>query len=332
MNPPLKYNPKTESLVLRACRADLTSRDGFSWKNKHVKAPDWSSAPKCGGGLHGWLNGQGDPDAWGHQDDDKWLILAVKTSTIVNLGGKVKFPSARKLYVGSKVETASLLASILPGVPVMFANLTGGDRSTLTGGNYSTLTGGNYSTLTGGNYSTLTGGYGSTLTGGGCSTLTGGHRSTLTGGHRSTLTGGDRSILTGSYGSTLTGGGCSTLTGGYGSTLTGGGGSTLTGGNGSALTGGDRSTLTGGDCSTLTGGNDSTLTGGDRSTLTGGDCSTLTGGYGSTLTGGGCSTLQIKWWDHVASRGRIATAYVGEDGIEANTAYKLDANYQFIKA
>ena len=300
MNPPLKYNPKTESLVLRACRADLTSRDGFSWKNKHVKAPDWSSAPKCGGGLHGWLNGQGDPDAWGHQDDDKWLILAVKTSTIVNLGGKVKFPSARKLYVGSKVETASLLASILPGVPIMFANLTGGDRSILTGGNYSTLTGGNYSTLTGG--------YGSTLTGGGCSTLTGGHRSTLTGGHRSTLTGGDRSILTGSYGSTLTGGGCSTLTGGYGSTLTGGGGSTLTGGNGSALTGGDRSTLTGGDCSTLTGGND------------------------STLTGGNYSTLQIKWWDHVASRGRIATAYVGEDGIEANTAYKLDANYQFIKA
>ena len=236
MNPPLKYNPKTESLVLRACRADLTSRDGFSWKNKHVKAPDWSSAPKCGGGLHGWLNGQGDPGVWEHQDDDKWLILAVKTSTIVNLGGKVKFPSARKLYVGSKVETVSLLASIFPGVPIMFANLTGGDRSTLTGGD------------------------------------------------RSILTGGDRSILTGGYDSTLTGG--------YGSTLTGG----------------------------------------DRSTLTGGDCSTLTGGNDSTLTGGNYSTLQIKWWDHVASRGRIATAYVGEDGIEANTAYKLDANYQFIKA
>ena len=276
MNPPLKYNPKTESLVLRACRADLTSQNGFSWKNKHVKAPDWSSAPKCGGGLHGWLNGQGDPGVWEHQDDDKWLILAVKKSTVVDLGGKVKFPNARKLYVGSKVETVSLLASIFPGVPIMFANLTGGDRSTLTGGNYSTLTGGNYSTLTGG------------------------HRSALTGGHRSILTGGDRS--------TLTGGDRSTLTGGYGSFLTGG--------HGSTLTGGDRSILTGGD----------------RSILTGGYDSTLTGGYGSTLTGGGCSTLQIKWWDHVASRGRIATAYVGEDGIEANTAYKLDANYQFIKA
>ena len=196
MNTPLKYNLKTESLVLRACRADLTSRNGFSWKSKHVKAPDWSSAPQCGSGLHGWLNGQGHPDVWEHRDDDKWLILAVKTSTVVDLGGKVKFPAARALYVGSKVETASLLASILPGVPVMFANLTGG------------------------------------------------HYSTLTGGDGSTLTGGDR----------------------------------------------------------------------------------------STLTGGECSTLQVKWWDHVASRERIATAYVGEDGIEANTAYKLDDNHQFIKA
>ena len=196
MNTPLKYNPKTESLVLRACRADLTSRNGFSWKNKHVKAPDWSSAPQCGSGLHGWLNGQGDPDMWGHRDDDKWLILAVKTSTVVDLGGKVKFPASRTLYVGSKVETASLLASILPGVPVVFANLTGGECSTLTGGDYSILT----------------------------------------------------------------------------------------------------------------------------------------GGYDSTLTGGKYSTLQIKWWDHVASRGRIATAYVGEDGIEANTSYTLDANHQFTKA
>ena len=244
MNTPLKYNPKTESLVLRACRSDLTSRDGFSWKNKCVKAPDWSPVPDCGSGLHGWLNGQGDPDVWDHRDDDKWLILAVKTATIVDLGDKVKFPAARRLFVGARVETSSLLASMLPGVPVMFAILTGGRGSTLIGG--------------------------------------------------------------------------------YGSTLIGGYGSTLTGGYGSTLTGGSRSTLTGGHRSTLTGGNDSTLTGGNDSTLTGGN--------DSTLTGGNFSTLQIRWWDHIASRERIATAYVGEDGIKANTAYRLDDNHRFIKA
>ena len=29
--------------------------------------------------------------------------------------------------------------------------------------------------------------------------------------------------------------------------------------------------------------------------------------------------VQVKWWD--GERYRIATGYVGEDGIEANTAY-----------
>ena len=122
--------------------------------------------------------------------------------------------------------------------------------------------------------------------------LTGGHRSTLTGGHRSTLTGGHRS--------------------------------TLTGGADSTLTGGDYSTLTGGDYSTLTGGADSTLTGGADSTLTGGDYSTLTGGVGSTLA--------IKWWDSKADRYRLAVGYVGEDGIEANVAYRCDDEGNLVRA
>ena len=111
------------------------------------------------------------------------------------------------------------------------------------------------------------------------------------------------------------------LIGGYRSTLTGGDDSTLTGGSYSTLTGGDRSTLTGGDRSTLTGGDDSTLTGGDRSTLTGGSYSTLTGGDGSEL--------RIRYYD---SRWRTAIAYVGENGIEAGVAYKLNDNHEFVRA
>ena len=137
------------------------------------------------------------------------------------------------------------------------------------------------------------------------STLTGGHGSILTGGRGSTLTGGDRS--------TLTGGDCGTLTGGHGSTLTGGDYSALTGGRGSILTGGHGSILTGGDYSALTGGRGSTLTGGDRSTLTGGDYSILTGGDGSILC--------LSWRD--GNRHRIVVAYVGEDGVKADTAYRL---------
>ncbi len=154
----------------------------------------------------------------------------------------------------------------------------------------------------------------------------------ITGGDNSTLTGGYGSTLTGGYGSTLTGGYGSTLTGGYGSTLTGGDNSTLTGGDHSTLTGGYGSTLTGGYGSTLTGGYGSTLTGGDGSTLTGGDHSTLTGGDGSTLTGGDNSTLQFYRWDSMANRRRVVVAYVGEDGIEAGVAYRLNNSGKVVRA
>ena len=119
---------------------------------------------------------------------------------------------------------------------------------------------------------------------------------------------------------------------GDGSTLTGGSRSTLTGGSRSTLTGGDDSTLTGGDGSTLTGGSRSTLTGGDGSTLTGGYGSTLTGGYRSTLTGGYGSTLVVRWYDSASRRYRMAVGYVGEDGIEAGVAYRVDSRGCFVRA
>jgi hypothetical protein len=87
--------------------------------------------------------------------------------------------------------------------------------------------------------------------------------------------------------------------------------------------------LTGGYESTLTGGYESTLTGGYESTLTGRDESTLTGGYESTLTGGDRSILIIKY--HDGSRYRIKTAYVGENGIKSDVAYKLDNNFEFVE-
>jgi hypothetical protein len=101
--------------------------------------------------------------------------------------------------------------------------------------------------------------------------------------------------------------------------------STLTGGDASTLMGGDASTLTGGNRSTLTGGNRSMLTGGNRSMLTGGDDSTLTGGNRSTLMGGNRSMLTARYWDPKSERWRIVVAYVGEDGIEPNTAYIVDS-------
>jgi len=283
-----------KALILRTCNAEMKSHGGFQWpESGPVSCNDWSPEPCCGKGLHGFLWGEGDSSLANWNHDAKWLVVAVDADSIVDLGGMVKFPCGEVLFAGDRKGATELLVSRLTkSASVIGAYITGGHDSTLTGGYYSTLTGVYDSTLTGGDYSTLTGG----------------SRSTLTGGYYSTLTGGDYS--------TLTGGDYSTLTGGYDSTLTGGDYSTLTGGS--------RSTLTGGDYSTLTGGDYSTLTGGGRSTLTGGSRSTLTGGYDSTLI--------LKFYDFDKHRYRVVTLEVGENGIEPNKPYKLDANNRPVMA
>jgi len=91
--------------------------------------------------------------------------------------------------------------------------------------------------------------------------------------------------------------------------------------------GGGYSTLTAGYNSTLTAGDRSTLTAGDRSTLTAGYGSTLTAGDNSTLTAGKGSTLTCRYWD--GNKYRLATAYVGENDIKPNQAYKVNNKGEF---
>jgi len=92
------------------------------------------------------------------------------------------------------------------------------------------------------------------------------------------------------------------------------------------------STVIGGDRSTVTGGESSTVIGGNRSTVSGGDRSTVTGGNSSKVTGGEKAMLTLQYWDSKTNRVRQVTAYVGENGIEAGKAYKLDKNHQFVLA
>jgi hypothetical protein len=186
--------PENRVLVLRTCKREpdgrLTAHGGFVWPESGlVASPDWNPEPICGYGLHGLLWGEGDGNLLNWDDTAAWLVVAVDASSIVDLGGKVKFPRGEVVCRGDrKAATDYILAHGAAGKAVMGCYLTGGNRSTLTGGDYSTLTGGNRLTLTGGDDSTLTGGDYSTLTGGYGSTLTGGDGSTLTGGNRSTLT------------------------------------------------------------------------------------------------------------------------------------------------
>jgi hypothetical protein len=66
-----------------------------------------------------------------------------------------------------------------------------------------------------------------------------------------------------------------------------------------------------------------------RCNATAGNRGTATAGYSGTATAGEYGILNIRYYDHNASRYRIATAYVGENGILPNVKYKLDEKDQF---
>ena len=160
-------------LILRTCKSDMTSHNGFVWpESGPVECPNWNPEPVCGGGLHGWLWGEGNGVLGNWSKNAKWLVVRVLASDVVDLDGKVKFPRGEVVYCGPRFDaTAYLAANGGAGKAVIGIALTGGHGSTLTGGDDSALTGGDDSTLTGGDRSTLTGGDDSTLTGGDRSTL-----------------------------------------------------------------------------------------------------------------------------------------------------------------
>jgi hypothetical protein len=105
-------------------------------------------------------------------------------------------------------------------------------------------------------------------------------------------------------------------------TATAGNGGTATAGNGGTATAGGYGTATAGDYGTATAGNGGTATAGDYGTATAGDYGTATAGYKGIL--------QIRWFD--GKRRRIATAYVGENGIKVGHKYRLDVAGAFVPA
>jgi hypothetical protein len=58
-------------------------------------------------------------------------------------------------------------------------------------------------------------------------------------------------------------------------------------------------------------------------TATAGDSGTATAGDSGTATAGDRGTIVIRWWD--GNRYRLAVGYVGEDGIEPNQLYRVEA-------
>ena len=72
---------------------------------------------------------------------------------------------------------------------------------------------------------------------------------------------------------------------------------------------------------TATAGDRGTATAGYKGTATAGDWGTATAGDWGTATAGDEGEIRIRWWD--GRRYRLAVGYTGEDGIKANTPYRV---------
>ncbi|HMW75793.1 MAG TPA: hypothetical protein PKD40_09050 [Saprospiraceae bacterium] len=166
----------SKSVVLSVCKADMSSYEGFVWpESGHVVAPDWKNDNRCGDGLHGWLEGQGDSACsdYTHLPDAKYLVLEVDTETIVDLKGKCKFPEAEVIFVGNRSEALDYIERMYPqlsNAPLLFATRTAGNYGTATVGDSGTAKAGDSGTAkagyngvaTAGNYGTATADIGGT--------------------------------------------------------------------------------------------------------------------------------------------------------------------------
>jgi len=96
-------------LVLRACRADGTSYNGFVWPTSGpVEAPDWQPTKECGNGLHGLLWGVGDYSLVPREIGSRYLVVEVEAADLIDLGGKVKFPRGVVVFTSLNWWEASI--------------------------------------------------------------------------------------------------------------------------------------------------------------------------------------------------------------------------------
>ena len=213
-----------KALVLRTCKPDMSSaRNGFRWPTEGpVEAPDWDPRPRCGGGLHGLLWGEGDGRLLNWSDDARWLVVEVDEADPIDLDGKVKFPRGVVVHCGDRLSATAYLAERAPGRAITGGTATAGYAGTATAGDDGTATAGDRGTATAGDDGTATAGYAGTATAGYAGTATAGDAGTATAGDDGSATAGYAGTATAGDDGTATAGDRGTATAGYAGTATAG--------------------------------------------------------------------------------------------------------------
>lgn len=151
-------------LVTRFCQEDMTSSydPDFKWpKEGPASCDDWDPTPRCGGGLHGWLWGKGDIQAWGYTHTDVMLVVEVLKTDIVDLGNKVKFPKGTVVHCGTRESVTQFMKDRgHDGIP--YGQMTVGSGETAEVGDYGIAVAGRFGTAIAGEHGTAEAGFGGT--------------------------------------------------------------------------------------------------------------------------------------------------------------------------
>ena len=156
-----RYLLRTCTRNMKCCsNPDANQHVAFTWPSSGpVEAPDWDPMPRCGGGLHGLLDGQGSVEHLSTDDGAQWLVVECAAKDVVAIDHKkAKARRGSVIYCGEKAGAIELLQKLLPGQPVVYSTATAGDRGTATAGDAGTATAGVRGTATAGVRGTATAG------------------------------------------------------------------------------------------------------------------------------------------------------------------------------
>lgn len=287
---------KKEAYVLCWCGLDMMSNNGIEWPEKGVvEDPNWTPRRKLYDCLHGHLWGCGkssEPLAFG---STRWIVARV--NEYVEHDGYVTFPRAEVVFVGHYEEAVARLVSLGARFGIEGDNLEAPDYGKVIVGNYGSATAGDHGIAVAGAESLAT-----------------------TGKHGISVTGDDGSSCTEDYGIALTGDyGVAISKFHGGAAYAGYGGKAAVGDHGIAVAGIEGSAEAGslGRAYAGKGGRAESDQGGTAIA----DCN-------GTASAGIDGIIAIHWFD--GNRPRLAVGYVGEDGIEPYTLYRVE-NGRFIE-
>ncbi len=260
------------SYVICTCNADFTSTIydctftsesdyNFNWPalGKFHFSHFNANKNKYGAGLLGFLNGCGNGALASWADDAQWLLVAVPTNTIIEVGVNVKFPKGEVIF--SSQDRFAVIAEL--------ERLNPETRHMPVIGAY------RVSMLKGANV--LTGDFG-TSTSGNEGTSTSGNDGTSVSGRKGSSTSRDNGIST-------TGDGGISISKHNGKSTSGDGGTSISGNYGTSISG-DNGKSTSGELGNSTSGDYGVSTSGDRGTSTSGDHGTsISGELGNSISG-----------------------------------------------